>query len=211
MLHKTATKLFLGAYQYKIVLICAGASVFRNNDISSTIAKLDKVDIAANIIDKYRTTKIRSKEDLAYAFQLAATLKRLGDRYTLRVESPWISIYTNDRKIVNTLAKLDENKVKYISMPPDGVQNQAGTVIMSKRDYDYKVTLGRTHNENSAFIQWAGANPTKVKLTKGCQRDLTKDNSWGGSHFYISGENMLLVAKMHLGGCISKVERIIKK
>jgi hypothetical protein len=39
---------------------------------------------------------------------------------------------------------------------------------------------------------------------------LGKSRSWGGTHFYITGDNNLLMAKMHLAGAISKVERIIK-
>jgi capsular polysaccharide biosynthesis protein len=50
----------------------------------------------------------------------------------------------------------------------------------------------------------------KCKLTKSCIRELEKQRSWGGSHFYITGNNNLLLAKMHLGGSISKIERIIK-
>jgi hypothetical protein len=58
-------------------------------------------------------------------------------------------------------------------------------------------------------VAWAGTN-SKLKLTKSCAKALLKPRSWGGSYFYITGDNNLLMAKMHLGGCISKVERIIK-
>jgi hypothetical protein len=80
---------------------------------------------------------------------------------------------------------------------------------MTNTDFDYKVTLGKTAQENTSFIEWASANK-KVKLTKSCTRDLKKTRSWGGTHFFISGDNNLLLAKMHLGGSISKVEKIIK-
>jgi hypothetical protein len=107
------------------------------------------------------------------------------------------------------LAKLDSTNVKYICVPPKNSSLTNNTVIMPKMNFDYRVTLGKTMQENTAFITWASTNK-KCKLTKSCIRDLGKTRSWGGTHFYITGDNNLLMAKMHLGGSISKVERIIK-
>jgi len=36
-------------------------------------------------------------------------------------------------------------------------------------------------------------------------------SSWGGTHFYITGEKNLLVARMMLGEGINKVEKILKE
>ena len=80
---------------------------------------------------------------------------------------------------------------------------------MPKMNFEFRVTLGKTTHENSAFVQWLEGNK-KCRLTKSAKKDLLKTNSWGGKHFYITGDNNLLMAKMHLGGSISKVERIIK-
>jgi hypothetical protein len=129
--------------------------------------------------------------------------------YNIRVESPWISLYTNSKADVDRLKDIDPDKVKYICQPPANTKLEEGVVIMTNTDFDYKVTLGKTSSENTAFIDWASSNK-KVKLTKSCARDLKKIRSWGGTHFFISGDNNLLLAKMHLGGSISKVEKIIK-
>jgi hypothetical protein len=80
---------------------------------------------------------------------------------------------------------------------------------MTKTNYDFKVTLGKTIKEYSAFIEWAETNK-KLKLTKSCKSALNSNRSWGGTHFYVTGEKNLLLAKMHLGGSINKVERIVK-
>lgn len=80
---------------------------------------------------------------------------------------------------------------------------------MPKINFDYKVTIGKTIQEHSAFIQWAEGN-AKLKLTKSVKKELSKHRSWGGAYFYLTGDNNLLMAKMHLGGSINKVERIIK-
>lgn len=207
MLYKTTNKLFRGIYQYKIVLICAGASKFRNGDMDHTLKLLRAVDFNAYTV---ASNSIKRQDQLDYAINLAKAINGLSD-VEVRVESPWVSIYTNSKKDIDLLSKLNPNNVKYISQPPDGMSIQEGTIVLPKVDFEYKITLGRTRHENTAFIDWADSNSTKVKLTRACKRELAKNRSFGGTHFYLSGEKVLLVAKMHLGDSISKIERIIKK
>lgn len=207
MLYKTTRRLFHNTYQYKIVLVCAGAHFFRSNDLSDILAKLSEIDITSKK-SNWRSNFIKTQEDLDYAFKLHTALSKIQN-IDLRVESPWVSIYSNNKKDIDMLAKLDPNNVKYICVPPKNSSLTNNTVIMPKMNFDYRVTLGKTVQENTAFIAWASTNK-KCKLTKSCIRDLGKARSWGGTHFYITGDNNLLMAKMHLGGSISKVERIIK-
>ena len=204
MKYKTTNRLFRGLYQYKIVLIVPGASIFRGGDMDSALSMLTTFDISRNITNRY---SIKTDADLDYAIKLASVLKPLTD-IDVRVESPWISLYSNSVKDIDAIARIDEDRVKYICKPTvSGLD--ASTVILPKMNYDYRITLGKTSQEHSAFIQWA-ENNEKLKLTKSCKRDLSKSRSWGGTHFYITGDNTLLMAKMHLGGSINKIERIIK-
>lgn len=216
MLYKTTTKLFKGTYQYKIVLICAGASHFRGNDMDSVLDNLKKITVTAQSVSKQGNAYygrwrngIKTLDDLDYAFKLQHTISTFKD-IDIRVESPWISIYTNNKSHIDKLVKLDDSKIKYVSVPPENTVLVEDTIIMPNRNFDYKITLGRTNSEHSSFIAWAEKSD-KLKLTKSCKSALSKDRSWGGSHFYVSGENNLLMAKMHLGGSILKIERIVKE
>jgi hypothetical protein len=216
MQYKTTKKLFRGIYQYKIVLVCAGASVFRSGNMDSALDDLKKITITNNGANKldapyYSSWRagIKTHEELDYAFKLQDVLSTLTD-IDVRVESPWVSVYTNNKKDVDIIAKIDSSNVKYICVPPANANLTTGTIIMPKMDYEYRITLGKTTQEHSSFIQWAEAS-TKLKLTKSCIRDLSKHRSWGGTHFYLSGDNNLLMARMHLGGSIAKIERIIKQ
>ena len=197
MLFKTTRRLFRGIYQYKIVLVCSDAGVFRSGDMAEALLKLNTKQ------------SIKNYNDRLYGIDVAKLLINQKD-LDIRVENPWISIYTNDRKLINQLAKIDESHVKYIAEPDVNTQLAEGTVVMPKMDYDYRITMGKTVQPNYSFIEWAEKSP-KCKLTKSCIRDLQKPRSWGGTHFYITGDNNLLLAKMHLGGSVSKVERIVKK
>ncbi len=212
MLYKQNNSLFGGTYQYKVVLVCAGASYFRSGDMDATQKILDNVSVDNNTsqITLLRRKSFKTQDDLEYALALCKQIKKLPE-CNVRVESPWISVYTNTEAEALSLANIDESRVKYISAPPTGVKLAPSTVIMSKCTFEYKITVGKTYSENSAFVLWAESNPTKVKLTRRCKRDMLKPLCHGGSHFYLTGDNVLLVAKMHLGSSISKIERITKK
>jgi hypothetical protein len=209
MLTKTTKSLFKGTYQYKIVLVCSIASAFRSGDMDSTLEQLKKTTIAnkSPVWATYQRPPT-TQEQLDYAFKLQNQIKKLKD-FELRVESPYISIYTNSKVDVDRLIKLDPDKVKYISVPVDGSSLVKDTVIMPKISFEFRITLGKTTQNHSAFVEWA-ENTTKLKLTKSCRRDLLKDRSWGGTHFYLTGNNILLMTRMHLGGSINKIERVVK-
>jgi hypothetical protein len=205
MFFKTTKRLFKGQYQYKLVLTCAGASWFRGGDWSGVLENLKKIDLTNK--NPWRRDSIKTEQDLDYAFKLQSQLKKLTD-IDIMVQTPWITIYTNTKSNIDAIVKLDKDKVKYVSVPPTTPLAE-NTIILPKINHDYRVTLGKTTQEHSAFIEWAEKS-TKLKLTKTCKRELSRDSSWGGTYFYITGDNNLLLAKMHLGGSINKVERIIK-
>lgn len=216
MLFKTTNKLFRGTYQYKVVLVVPGAGFFRNSNLDSVTSNLDKIKSSefANKPGSISSNQllwrqgIKTVDDLDYAYKLRNQLEKMSD-FDIRVESPFVSIYTNSEKDVNLLSKIDDSKVKYISKPPSSSALVSGTIILPKINFEYKVTMGKTTQEHSAFIGWAETNK-KVKLTKSCIRELSRSRSWGGTYFYITGDNNLLMAKMHLGSSINKVERISK-
>lgn len=193
----------MGKYQYKIVLVCAGAAWFRNKDFEYTEQRLRRVDLSNTIEWQYG---IKTQEDLDYAFALLNKFKKL-DNYTVRVESVWMSFYSNSYKDINDVANLNKQKVKYISVPPGNLEKN--TIVMPKINFDFKVTLSKTSASYLSFVEWA-ENNNKIKLTKTCIHDLSKEKSRGGSYFYVTGDKSLLMAKMHLGGCISKIERIVR-
>lgn len=196
----------MGKYQYKIVLVCAGAAWFRSSNLDYAEQRLKKVDISKALKDwQYG---IKTQEDLDYAFNLLNMLRKL-ENYSIRVERVWLSFYSNSLKDVKQLATIDKTKVKYICQPEEYGKLEKNTVVMPKIPYDFKITLSKTNTNHSTFVDWA-ENNNKIKLTKTCIRDLNKDNSWGGSYFYVNGDKTLLMVKMHLGNCISKVERIVR-
>jgi hypothetical protein len=205
MLTKITNRLFSNKYQYKVVLVCGGASYFRDRDFDQIRQRLAVFNFEEHY---YKNAGIKNQEELDWTFKLLVALQNLND-YSIRVEQPFLSIYTNTKKDVDKLIKLEPSKVKYISIPPHNNVLVENTIITSKLDFDYRITLGKTTREHSAFVDWASSNK-KLRLTKSCIKDLHKTRSWGGTYFYITGDNNLLMARMHLGEAINRVDRIVK-
>lgn len=207
MKYKETRSLFLGKYQYKIALVCSSATLFRGGDIDNAVLELAKIDIRAPEHFSYWSSRIKSAEDLEYVRSLCSDFKKMTE-YDLRVEQPIINIYTNDVKSVKLFEKKYADTIKFISKPSEEGVLTSDTIIMNKMNFEYRITMGATKQEYSSFVEWAENHP-KIKLTKSCKRDLIRGKSWGGTHFYVTGDNNLLMTKMHLGGTISKVQRII--
>jgi hypothetical protein len=151
----------------------------------------------------------KSLEDVDLSIRLVTDLKKMQD-IDLRIETPFISIYTNEPKHLSLLEKKYLEHIRYISKPLEPNTLDIDTVIMPKlKEFDYKITLAATKQEHGAFIEWAEKSP-KLRITNSCKRELLRSRSWGGTHFYVAGDNNLLMAKMHLGGCIGKIQRIAK-
>jgi hypothetical protein len=79
---------------------------------------------------------------------------------------------------------------------------------MPTMNYEFRVTIGRTEKQYLDFLEWADAI-NKLRVTNGCREMLLQQASYGGGHFYVTGENMLLMCKMQLAGIKLTVDRIV--
>lgn len=204
---KQTTKLFNNKYKYKIVLVSKSAGWFRGCDFDNVAKSLREQNDPGASVWSIKLTPLEEK----YTLSLLVTLKKYKD-YEIRVESPFISFYTNTETHVEQLAKLEPARVKYVSMPAAGTENilNQGTIIVKNIDFDYKVTMGRTKQNFTNFVQWCEGKD-KIRMPKRAKADLSKDRCWGGSHFYVKDEKTLTLVKMFVGGCIHSVESVIKQ
>lgn len=206
MLVKKTKRLFHGKYQYKAVLVVPAASWFRGCNLEYALEKLAGFSFTDK---KTFDNKLKTLEDKTFCIKLAKELSKL-ENFEIRVESPLLSFYTNNKADVDKLVNLNVDRVKYISVPEDTASLVENTVILPKIPFDYRVTIGRTRQSHESFVEWSAGN-SKVKLTKSCSIALMRNHSWGGTYFYVKGDNILLMARMMLGGSINKVEKIIKQ
>lgn len=208
MKYKETRSLFLRKYQYKVVLISPLAALLRNG-VDSAIKEIEDYSLSQIRSKYWWANRLKTGTNIESSKGLFKDIKKLVD-YELRIEPPNINFYTNNLKDVKFFERKYPEDIKYISKPSEDGLLAEGTIVMPKMNYDFKITMGSTKQEYTTFIEWA-EKTNKVKLTKSCIRDLSRSRSWGGTHFYVNGDNTLLMVKMHLGSTISKVQRIVKQ
>lgn len=202
---KDTVSLFSNKYQYKIVVITPTANWFRNGDLEFLQSRIDLLKQGQKPV----WLKLKGPEDIEHSQKVRAVLLKFKD-YNIRVEHPYLNIYTNDSKLVEELAGTDPARINYICIPnKNNPSLQEGVVICKKIDHKYKVFLGKTTQNYTNFLDWVKSND-KVKLTKRAEKDLSRDRSYGGSYIYVRDDKSLTVVRMFIGVCISKIEQVIK-
>ena len=194
---KETTTLFLDKYNYKIVLVCPVAGWFRNRDYSFTRKKLGEA---------------HSSQYLQFCHDFLDLLQGFDyDEYNIRIETPYISFYTNNTNYIESITSVPDAVIKYAYLPNLNLKKlDPGEVVVKRLDFNYKVHLGVIHDKDySSFLSWADNNP-KIRITKKCIRDLSRSRSWGESYFYVKDDKTLTMVKMFLGGDIRRVYRVIK-
>lgn len=204
---KQTTKRFNNKYKYKIVLVSKAAGWFRGGDFEKVTEGL----LAQNKANTNPWAIKLTATEQDYTLSLLTTFKKLTD-YEIRIESPFISFYTNTATNIEKISKLDCDRVKYVCLPANGTESvlDQGKIIVKNLDYAYKVTIGRTRQNFSNFVQWCEGKD-KIRMPKRAKADLSKDRCWGGSHFYVKDDKTLTMVKMFIGGCIHSIESVTKQ
>lgn len=194
-------KLFQDKFRYKAVIKSGLAGWFRGGN-------LEKVDLLLKHGDYY--SKNATTQEKTFAGKLCNFLKIIED-WQIRIETPNISIYLNDVKDLESLVKLANSRVKYVSIPDPNSETKliSKSILVKKLDFDYRVTVGSTNQNYANFVNWCLGNP-KIRLPKRAKKDLCKDYSPGGGYFYVKDDKNLTMVKMFLGRTITKVENVVR-
>lgn len=194
-------KLFRGKYKYKIVFSSSLSGWFRNGNL----AKIKLLLVTGD----YYSRNVSVSEKL-FAGKLVDLLQTC-EEWHIRVETPNISLYMNSINNLESITKLVNSRIKYISFPDPKTESklEAGTVLVKKIDYDFKVTLGATNQNYLSFIAWCKDN-VKIRLPKRTVKDLSKSFSAGGGYLYVKDDKNLTMVKMFLGRTITKVENVVR-
>ena len=202
---KYSTRLFQNKYKYKVVFTSGVAGWFRGSDVE----KIQKYYESDNGLYYSRTA---TAEDKDHARKLAIELSAIEDNdWQTRVESPFVSVYVNTEKDLETVVKNCKERIKYVEIPDPNSEDKLaeGIVLVKNLDFNYKVTVGSSAQCYLNFVQWC-ENNAKIRLPKRAQHDLSRDRNYGGGFFYVKDEKTLMMVKMFLGRTITKVETVVR-
>lgn len=195
-------RLFQGKFKYKAVLSSGLSGWFRGGN-------LDRVELLLEHGDFYSRNATTAEKGFAKKLN---NLLRTIEVWQVRIETPYISLYVNDIKDLESIVKISGySRLKYVSIPDPATESKLDnqTVLVKKLDFDFKVTVGATNQNYVSFVNWCKDNP-KIRLPKRAAKDLSKDYSPGGGYFYVKDDKSLTMVKMFLGRTITKVENVIR-
>ena len=174
-----SNRLFKNQYRYKLVL-------FKFESHFHRLATIPKQKYFKKI--EYILTDTKEK------FELTQTYSH-------------VIILSNSKEFIDSIIDIDPNRVaQFSTVKKDDIV--ADTIFLPRIPFDFKVSLRKSLTNHKSFIEWAKPNKN-IKLTNSCIRALNRDWSYGGTYFYVKGNNNLLLAKMQLGEIIGKIEKII--
>lgn len=202
---KYSTKLFQNKYKYKVVFTTGVAGWFRGSDA-------EKIQKHYDNCDGYYYARNASTSDKEHANKLAKELSTIENKdWQARVETPFVSIYLNTEKDLETVVKHCKKRIKYVEIPDPNSENKLseGIVLVKNLDFAFKVTVGSSNQCHVNFVQWC-QNNTKIRLPRRAKRDLSKDSNPGGGFFYVKDDKTLTMVKMFLGRTITKVENVVR-
>jgi len=200
---KHSTKLFQGKYKYKIVFTSGVAGWFRGNSVENIRQYYERKD-------SHYYSRNATPAELDHALKMSDVLETIED-WNARVETPFVSIYLNNEKDLESIVKTCKDRVKYIEIPDPKSQDllTQGCVLVKKLDFKFRVSLGISNQNHSNFVNWC-ENNSKIRMPKRAKRDLTKDRNTGGGFFYVKDEKSLTMVKMFLGRTITRVETVVQ-
>ena len=174
-----SNRLFKNQYRYKLMLFKFGSHLHK----STTIPK-------GKYFNKLNNVLTTTQEE----FELTQSYSH-------------VTILSNSKEFIDSIINIDPARIaQFSTVKKDDII--ADTIFLPRIPFDFKVSLRKSVTNHKSFIDWAKPNKN-IKLTNSCIRALNRDWNYGGTYFYVKGENNLLLAKMHLGEVIGKIEKII--
>jgi hypothetical protein len=212
------SKLFYGKYLYKLCFNCSIARIFRDKNLSYAREVLDTLqtqyDNGENLcLTFWLRQQTVSEQAFLDARKLYKFISRIDD-YTLRIQGPNVSVYSNNREWLHTLkSAINKNSLLEFWEPnPKNIDLLTPNHIIVDKDngYRYKVTLGPGLCDTFGFAKWAKNNPKQVKVGPILMEGLTNNSYVSDMYFYAKDEKILQLCGLMLSN-IRRVDKLVVK
>lgn len=149
------------------------------------------------------------------AIDIYRHLKNKSLEYSIRCECFSLTVYSNNRKFLISLAnKLRARHMEFWEPDPEKIDTLLSgdniILVNTQPKYEYKVILGKKKGSPS-LASWIEANPKLAKIGEVALEEC-KNNGWvKGYYFFVRDRKALLVAQMIVGDNITKIYKLVYK
>tara|TARA_B100001027_G_scaffold213146_1_gene183472 strand:- start:553 stop:1236 length:684 start_codon:yes stop_codon:yes gene_type:complete len=212
------TNLFYNRYVYKLRVKNKIGSIFRGMNLGFAKSKIDEMQRHAEsetvIPSPYNN--IRRKENVSIetfmdTFTLYNALEKNKNKCMLRIENFYVDIYSNENEWLEELA----TRIDSISLhePQNDetlnflLENKNTVIVNKEVRWPYKAILGRTVDPN--FAVYCNRNKENIKIGYKALESINKRHNTEGYYFFTKNEKHLMLAKIALGGSITKIVKYV--
>lgn len=211
---RETTKLFYNKYLYKLLLYNPLVSIFRDKNFTYARQQLDALQLKYESGEKLRINEHRLSvpiEEFVGAKFLLAELDSQSD-VKLRIESPRMSIYSNDKKWLEYMKTKPLKFFEFWSPNNKYVHLlQKNTILTNDINFGftYKVTFSDKIDPN--FYKWIINNPSKVRVGDTCLESIKTGQYVRGFYVYIKDDKILSLIMLMIGSQIARIDNIVYK
>tara|TARA_A100001035_G_scaffold224951_1_gene185710 strand:+ start:1288 stop:1974 length:687 start_codon:yes stop_codon:yes gene_type:complete len=212
------TNLFYNRYVYRLRIKNDVGPIFRGMNLGNAKAKIDEMQSFAEAGQRipfpfryFRDKdKFLSLETFMDAYTIYSALEKNVDKCMVRVENFTLDLYSNDNEWLEDLGQ----KIDAVSItePADDeslnflLENKNTVIQNTEVIWPYKAILGKTVDPNFATYCKNNAN---IKIGKRALECIQKRHNTEGYYFFTKNEKHLMLAKIALGGSISKIIKYV--
>jgi hypothetical protein len=142
------------------------------------------------------------------------------DRWSVRIESDCVDIYTNEKDLFNQLSERFERSTIHRFEPHGKTADllDAGVYVVKKYPFDqyqYKVflaphKLNRDQLRKQQFVDWLELQGDKIKISDTVKEWFISWNfNWDRRYMYVDNEQTLLMLKMRESQAIGRVYKYV--
>jgi len=207
-------KLFYNKFLYKISTYNKLAFFFRNKNFPNVRKILDELSPKYKkkdpiVLRRWLRNEIIAHEQFVDAQILFQELKDHDD-IQVRVEGPILTVYSNDKKLIDSLCKKLNNVYELHEPSSLNLKELTEGYILMKspiyKKFKYRVTMGP--KANPEFTKWLENNQDKVKYGKTFFSTMQTNGYTNGLYFYVKDDKCLMLVNLMLGNLIRRTDRI---
>lgn len=218
--HKSK-KLFHGKYLYRAVFKVICARVAQEKDIVKGIQRREHWDSLRINSFGYRqlySVKDVNREQLVMLKKLLDYNKsECGGSYKIRIEEPYVSVYSNDLEFIQDIIDTDPVKDSLIELHcPENQRDEtlilAGKSLTSKAvEFKYQVFINMNKlpsdvTVRAGILSYLDNLGNEVAFSDGLRRDLGRQWSYSSSrYFYTKDQDLITMLGIMAPGAIAKI------
>jgi hypothetical protein len=202
-------KLFYNEYPYKLGFSNPLAHIFREKNFKFARDQLHKLQMLYNENEPLTLGSYRQKTYTEQSFKECKWLYeelQSRDDYKIRIEFPFVQLYSSDKDWLYFLSKKIENPLDFYEPP---VMLSKNTILVeTPSNYGYRITLNS--KPDPSLASWIQANPKLAKAGPVFLDEVANSGYSKGLYFYVRDDKVLNIVGLMLGSAC-RVDKIVCK